>query len=292
MRRYEIKYQSVNLREHPKEITALVVEPDKWSANTGVMLFTHGWGKNRFYDLDKIEYSCERFDLVCISVEYRHSGYEFNAASGDGYLCPYDTSFYQVFDVLNGLRTIMGIHPQINLERVFHFARSQGGHIALLGSIFAPNTFSALLLSSPITHLTSDIISWAGRDFTLSDLSVRNAIEHADRLTGRLFFDHGTDDSQVPHDEHTCTLVDKLQSLGVSPDVCYYEGGRHNLTPATTMFDAYVVMAEKALGNVKANNNDASSLFSGEVVEIPCAERTLRIDWSKPTNDVDLFSWK
>jgi len=146
MRRYEITFNSVNAEGSPKPISALVIEPDRHTASTGVMLCTHGWGCNRYYDVDKIEWSCERFDLVCVSVEYRDCGFEFNPATGAGYCRPYDTSFYQVFDVLNGLRTVLDIHPKINRRRLFHFARSQGGHIALISSMFAPHTFAALVV--------------------------------------------------------------------------------------------------------------------------------------------------
>jgi hypothetical protein len=147
-----------------------------------------------------------------------------------------------------------------------------------------------LLLSSSITHLDKDILTWPGRDFSPSELSVRNMLEHADRISSPLFLDHGTADTSVPHDIHTQTLVTKLRLLGRKPAVRYYKGGEHDLTPATTMFQAYRVMAVKPLQTLKNTSKDA---FSGNMkVEIPCADKTLRIDWSKPIDDDLLFSWR
>lgn len=290
MREYEICFRSVNVEDLPAPVVSLVMEPDAVSSRTGVMLFTHGWGCNRYYDRDKIEYTCDRFNLICVSVEYRHSGFAFNPATGKGYLRPYDTSFYQVFDVLNGLRTVLNTYPQINRRRIFHYARSQGGHIALIGAMFAPNTFAALFLSSPITHLDTDILTWAGRDFSPAEHSVRNMLEHADHVVCPLFLDHGTNDSDVPHDRHTQALAAQLTSLGREPNVRYYEGGKHDLTPTTTMFEAYTLMVNNSLPQLENPHADAFS--NGAIVEIPCSDRILRIDWTKTSEDVGLFSWK
>jgi len=283
-------YKSVNCPGCPKPITALVVEPDRIDKNTGAMLFTHGWGCNRFYDVDKIEYSCDRFNLVCVSVEYRDCGYEFNPATGAGYCRPYDTSFYQVFDVLNGLRTVLAIHRDLNRKRLFHYARSQGGHIALIGSMFAPKTFAFMYLSSPITHLDKNILTWPGREFTPTELSVRNMLEHADRIQCPLFIDHGTGDTDVPHDIHTEELVRRLKALGRKPAVKYYPGGRHDLTPATTMYDAFKTMAAKPMKTM--TNRMTDDFTAGSKVEITCADKTLCIDWSEPTDSPGLFEWK
>ncbi len=290
MRRYEISFSSVNVAGCPKPITALVIEPDRLTKNTGVMLFTHGWGCNRYYDVDKIEFTCERCNLVCVSVEYRDCGYEFNPATGSGYCRPYDTSFYQVFDVLNGLRTVLNTHPMVDRKRIFHYARSQGGHIAQIAAMFAPHTFAGLLLSSPITHLDANILTWPGRDFSPSELSVRNMLEHADRVRCPLIIDHGTADTDVPHDIHTQALVAKLKTLGRKPSVRYYKGGRHDLTPATTMFKAYKAMAVKPLATFR--NPEKDDFSAKRIIEIPCADKTLRIDWSKATDDVQLFTWR
>jgi hypothetical protein len=45
------------------------------------MLFTHGWGGNRFQHEDKMQGAVDAFDLVCVSVEFRQSGYAFGCGS-------------------------------------------------------------------------------------------------------------------------------------------------------------------------------------------------------------------
>jgi len=184
---------------------------------------------------------------------------------------------------------VLDIHPKINRRRLFHFARSQGGHIALISSMFAPHTFAALLLSSPITHLDPNLLTWPGRDFSAAELSVRDMLEHADRIDCQLFIDHGTGDTVVPHDIHTQALAAKLRSLGKKPSVRYYKGGEHDLTPTTTMLKAFKAMVPRPLRTL--TNTQKDIFLTGGQVEIPCADKTLRIDWSKPTDDTRLLAW-
>ena len=74
MKRYEFTFHSVNADPYPKPITVLVVAPDVMDENTGVMLFCHGWGGNRFQHQDKMEFTADTFNIVCIAPEYRQSG--------------------------------------------------------------------------------------------------------------------------------------------------------------------------------------------------------------------------
>ncbi|MCK4981788.1 MAG: acetylxylan esterase, partial [Victivallaceae bacterium] len=160
MKKYEIVFQSVNSETYSKPLTALVLEPDLVNNETGAMLFTHGWGGNRFQHLDKMEYALDKYNLICVSVEYRQSGFDFDPVKGQGSYRPYDGSFYQVFDVLNGFRTVLELNNNINRKRLYHYGGSQGGHISLLSSIFAPDTFVFTYASSPIVHLTSECQKW------------------------------------------------------------------------------------------------------------------------------------
>jgi len=162
MKTFEITYNSVNSETYPKPITMLIIQPDCINDNTGAMLFTHGWGGNRFQHRDKMEYTADEFNLVCISVEYRQSGYDFNPVTGLGAYLPYDASFYQVFDVLNGLRFVLTLIQKINRKRLFHYGGSQGGCIALLSSIFAPDTFAFVYASSAISYFDETHIKWSG----------------------------------------------------------------------------------------------------------------------------------
>ena len=50
MRKYEFVFDSVNTEIYPKPITVFSLIPDKINSNLGIMLFTHGWGGNRYVD--------------------------------------------------------------------------------------------------------------------------------------------------------------------------------------------------------------------------------------------------
>jgi len=289
MRKYEITFDSVNLESYSKPITALVLEPDGLTQDTGVMLFTHGWGGNRFQHQDKMLFSVEKFNLICVAVEVRQSGYDFDPVKGSGAYRPYDAGFYQVFDVLNGLREILALRPGLNRRRLFHYGGSQGGHISLLSSIFAPDTFAFVYASSPLTHLDEDMQGWAGREFAEYELAVRDVGGLAGRIRCPVFLEHGTADSTVPCETHTRSLVRELERLGKKHEVVFYEGGEHSLEPTVTKLDAFCKMAVGPMGALENDRED--DFLNGKKVEIDCGEKRLEIDWSIPGDDVDLFRW-
>jgi len=291
MRTYEICFRSIGSRNYPTPIVALVVEPDRVGPNTGAMLATHGWGGNRFQHQDKMEYASEALDLVCLAVEYRGSGYAFDPVKGAGWSLPYDASLYQTIDVLNGLRTLLAIRPELNRRRLFHYGGSQGGHIALLSAVFAPDTFACLYAASPIVHL--DLPDWAsdvGRGFQPHERSARNVLEHADRIRCPVLLEHGTADEVVPHGPHSVALEAKMKSLGKQVSLRLYEGAGHGLEPVTTRLETF---REHAVGPMRTLATEGDDDFkAGRVIEIKCADRVLRIDWSKPPESRELLLWR
>lgn len=289
MRKYEISFPSVNSASYSKSITALVIEPDNIDSETGAMLFSHGWGGNRFQHQDKMEYSTENFNVISIATEYRQSGYDFDAVKGLGSYLPYDGSFYQVFDTLNAFRELLRIRPVINRERLFNYGGSQGGHVALLCSIFAPDTFAFTYASSPITHFDEIRINWTARTFAEHELAVRNVVDHADLIKCPLFLEHGTADPTVDC-LHTEKLEKKLKKLKKKHTVKYYKGGDHALMPTISKFDAFKAMAPDAMKKLRSKRKD--DFLKKSKVKIPCGPKTLCIDWSKPTDSTELFHWE
>ncbi len=289
MKTFEVTFNSVNSETYPKPITVLVIAPDKINPETGAMLFTHGWAGNRFQHRDKMEYSADKFNLVCISVEFRMSGYDFNQTTGRGAYLPYDGSFMQTFDVLNGLRFILAMMPEINRKRIFNYGGSQGGGIALLCSAFAPDTFAFTYASCAITYFDDVRQEWCGREFADYEIAIRSAIEHIDKIKCPIFLEHGTADETVPYN-HTQKLVEKLKSQNKQVKVKYYEGGSHSLEPAITKIEAFKAMATEPMNNLTCDTDD--DFITGRTIEISCGEKTLIIDWSQPTDSINLFSWR
>lgn len=290
VKQFEITYPSVNNQLFTKPITALVIEPDTVNSQTGVMLFSHGWGSSRYVVQDRMEFTCEAFNLICVSVEYRQSGLDFDPDRGIGAYSPYDASFLQVFDVLNGLRAVCNLRSGINRKRLFHYGQSQGGHIALLSAIFAPHTFACVYPSSPLTFIDEVRKTWVGREFAPYELSIRNGIEHADLIQCPVYIETGTADEALPWEQHTRAMVERLQTLGKPVIYEYYQNGDHQLQPTTTKFEAFKKMAPDPLR--KITNKYEDDFSAGRKIEIPCADKLLCIDWSKPAASSELFVWK
>jgi predicted esterase len=291
MRKYEYTFDSVNSINYSKPITVLVLEPDHLDKNTGMMLFTHGWGGNRFQHQDKMEYSVDRHNLICISTEYRQSGYDFDPVTGRGAYLPYDVSFYQTFDVLNSLRELARLYPGIKRRRFYHYGGSQGGHIALLCSIFAPDTFAFVYASCApaLIERSMNLFKLTGRDFADHELSIRNVLAHADMIKCPLILEHGTADETVPCD-HARRLEKKLSELGKEFDMRYYEGGGHSLEPTISKIASFTQRAEAPMQT--AANPEIDDFKAETKVSIDCGAKTLLIDWSQKADSVDLFKWQ
>ncbi len=290
MRQYEVTYASLNSEYYTKRITALVMEPDVLDAETGVMLFSHGWSGNRFQHQDKMQYAVEAFNLVCLCVEFRQSGYDFDPVLGLGSMAPYDLSFFQLFDVLNGLRHILDIKPSINRQRVFHYGGSQGGHLALLSAIYAPHTFAFVYAASPMTHVPVDMMPETGRSFAPYELAARDVSLHAECIQCPVFLEHGTADAVVNCEAHSRALESRLQALGKPVHAHYYEGGGHALEPVITRLETFKKVAPNPLRMLRLHEPD--DFARGSVIELNCVDRILRIDWSEPLTSMHLISWE
>ena len=287
MNEYEFSFQSINTEKYAKPITSLCMIPEKTEEDPGIMLFTHGWGVHRFQHKDKMEFVCERNNLICLATEYRQSGFDFNPEKGSGYAVPYDTSFYQVFDVLNALRTLLGLHAVVNRKRIYHYGTSQGGHIALLSGIFAPRTFASIYASSPMTHIDAQKAGLAGRTFGEWELLIRDVGAHAGMIRCPIYLEHGTADESVSRTAHTGSLVSELAAHNKEYTVRYYENGGHDLQPATDKLTAFISMLSE--GFLDQENEFPDDFISGSKVIIPCGSKTLEIDWSKLSEDHELI---
>jgi len=288
MNEYEVTCQSANTLNYSKKIFIYIVEPSIINDQTGIMHYAHGWGGNRYQYRDVQKEFADRYNLICIATEYRQSGYYFDPVTGTGADVPYDASHYQVIDCLNAVRKAISLYPSINRRRLISFGGSQGGHVAMLMSIFCPHTFAFVVSGSGISHADPKITGWAGRDFSADELAIRDVIRMAGRVQCPVALMHGTADTVVAVD-HTRLLEKALRENGKTVRVKYVEGGGHALEPVTDRKTVTVELADdwlKSLVNQQANDFDSQSK-----IEIPCVTRKVVIDWSKPPADSALISW-
>ena len=116
--------------------------------------------------------------------------------------------------------------------------------------------------------------------------------DHIREHTGAMLFTHGAAGNRLqtlPHTVHTEPLATRLKELGKRVDVTYYKNGTHSLAPTTTRLDAFKAMASGPMRDCV--NTDEDDFLAGRTMTIPCADRILKIDWSKRQDDVGLCSW-
>ncbi len=293
MQKFELSFDSIGCNvTYTKEITILVVAPDKFDDKTGAMLFCHGWGGNRFQHQEFMKAVADKFNLLCLSPEYRMSGFDYAPRSGLGWFKPYDLSFYQTFDALLALRFILRLHTNLNHKRIFVYGGSQGGHIALLSAIYAPNTFAAVYSSSAMVCVPNqpNLAEATGRFFTDAECKVRSVPYLIDRLDTPLFMEHGTGDETVDHALNTAVVEALMKERGKPCEVVYYEGARHDLSPVITKLDAFMRMAPKFLSSCE--NQRVDDFTAASQITIPCGDKTLSIDWACEIRDPKLLSWQ
>jgi len=286
MPEYDITFSSVGTH-FPKPITCFVVAPKEIDERTGAMLFLHGWGGNRFQYQAMMRDFVPRYNLVGIAPEYRQSGYDADPVAGRGTVIPYDFSHFQVLDALGSLLAVLRATPGVNKRRLHVFGGSQGGHIAALATIFAPNTFALTICACALFTPTGDRFEKSGRLPTPDDHAVRDAVRFAHTIRNKVVLCHGTADELVSH-EQTRSFERALQQAGVPTVARYIEGGTHGLAPITTR---QAVVEELAHDDLLSAETDRNTDFDrGTRVVLSCVERSFVLDWGRPFPDV--WAWE
>ena len=288
MKQLDIRFRSCNSESYPKPIVATIMRPDQLDGETGLLHFAHGWSGNRFQYRDMQGEFAERYNLVCVATEYRQSGFDFDPVEGRGAERPYDASFRQTLDCLNAVRETLDLFPGVNRERLLLFGGSQGAHVTMLMSIFAPETFALAVAPCGIAYMDAKTIEWSGREFSQDELAVRNVAAMAGRVRCPVVLAHGTADETVPH-AHTQELEKALREAGVDVRAKYYEGGSHSLAPVTSRKEAALELADDLLRT--ARRPGPTDFDTGARVVIPCPNHDCVIDWSRRPDDPELASW-
>ena len=282
MHEYDLSFLSAGTA-FAKPIICRVVAPDVLDARTGAMLFLHGWGGNRFQYQDMMRDFVPRYNVVGIAPEYRQSGYDADPVAGRGTVIPYDFSHFQVIDCLGSLLTALKTVPGLNKRRLYVFGGSQGGHIAGLCTVFAPNTFALTICACAICYPTPERFDKSGRLPTPDDEAIRSSLRFAHTIRNKVVLFHGTADELVP-DEQTRAFERALRDAGVDVAAKYIDGGGHSLAPVTTR---QAVVEEMAHDDLLAAETDGKIDFdTGSRVVLECVERNFILDWGQPFPDV------
>ena len=207
--------------------------PDEITPETGFMLVVHGHGNSRFQYRDMMLDFAPRYNVICVSPEYRDSGRD-SGLGERGAREPYDGSHLQVADTLNCLRKVKLDFPRCDAARTLAWGGSQGAHIVLLAAEFAPKTFALTIECCGIASRTPEFDEkrkWA-HGGELHQAEIRSPALWADRITSKVYVFHGTADDVVDV-KHGYAMEEALKSAGVEHEAHYTEGGRHFLDPVT-----------------------------------------------------------
>ncbi len=158
----QIAGQEYRFRPGKREFTVYVRYPDKGvNANTGLMLVSHNWGGTWKYTAPWCDLLSNRFNLICLSVDYLQSG---EAKHNE---VPYDHGLLQAMDCLRALYTVQqeldSKKIKFNRRRIYAAGASGGGNVSLMVNKLAPATFGCIIDLCGMPGLTNDIAFGVGR---------------------------------------------------------------------------------------------------------------------------------
>ena len=214
-----------------RDVIGCVCTPDEITRDTGFMLVVHGHGNNRFQYRDMMLDFAPRFNVICVSPEYRDSGRD--SGEGErGTRQPYDWSHLQVVDTMNCLRRVKLDFPDCARSRTCAWGGSQGAHIVMLASAFAPKTFALTIECCGIASLMGDVPTRREWIKDTHGAEIRSPLKWMDRIANKVYVFHGTADETVDV-AHAYAFEKALEEHGKEHEAYYTEGGRHFLDPVT-----------------------------------------------------------
>jgi len=228
-----------------KRVDILVINPEALDDATGLMLALHGWGNNRYQYRDMMEDFSKRYNVVCISPEFRDSGFDASP-NGTGIKQPYDFSHLQVIDTLSSLQAVRLRSPKLNDRRTFIWGGSQGGHIAVLATEFAPHTFALTIDACGIAYPTPEFWEKAGWHGEGAEFEIRDTRRFVDKIQNKVVLFHGIKDELVNVQE-SYDLETALRNADKEVEAHYYPNGDHFLRPDSSRMEATIEHASRDL---------------------------------------------
>ena len=158
----QVPGQEYRFRPGKRDFTVYVRYPAKGiNANTGLMLVSHNWGGTWKYTEPWCNFLSDKFNLICLSVDYLQSG----EARHDK--VPYDHGLLQAMDCLRALYVVQKELDEKNIkfnrQRFYAAGASGGGNVSLMVNKLAPSTFSCIVDLCGMPGLTDDIAYGRGK---------------------------------------------------------------------------------------------------------------------------------
>jgi acetyl esterase/lipase len=209
--------------------------PDQPNADTGLLVMLHGWGG----DYHQYDSYCEdwrnRFNCICLQVNYRGSSKATQ---------PYDFGKYQAIDVLRAVQWVRR-NCAVNGRRIIGWGGSGGGNVILQCAVMAPHTFALVIECAGITHPTSAAEAksgwdnyasrpggWQGtalggtREYPEPERLLRDPCSHAKLFGAKVFIFHPDRDTTVGL-THATQLAYRLREAEKEVVLEIIEGGDH-----------------------------------------------------------------
>ncbi len=157
----KIPAQEWPLKPGPRQVLVTVHYPGGKLANvnakSGLMLSLHNWGGTGCAGTANPVQLAERFNVVCLCVDYLQSGVKESVEDPE----PYDFGYLQALDALRALswldKSLVDRKIAVNRGRMYATGGSGGGNVTLMVNKLAPRTFACNIDMCGMSRLTDDM---------------------------------------------------------------------------------------------------------------------------------------
>ena len=123
------------------------------NATTGLFLTLHNWGGTKDYGAPAPTILADRYNTICIAVDYLQTGQQTAE--------PYDFGYLQSMDALRAMQYVWAAleakEIAFSKHRIYCCGGSGGGNITQMVNKFAPRTFACIIDLSGMASLTDDM---------------------------------------------------------------------------------------------------------------------------------------
>lgn len=157
----QIPAQEWPLKPGPRRVAVTVHYPggklESVTQRTGLMLSLHNWGGSGCVGTADPNQLAEKYDVVCLCVDYLQSGKKASIDDPE----PYDFGYLQALDALRALYWLQkslteGKH-EFAEARMYATGGSGGGNVTLMVNKLAPRTFACCIDMCGMAKLSDDI---------------------------------------------------------------------------------------------------------------------------------------